>query len=90
VGDLLIETRTREPAPGQVHAQFFDQLAFAADAVQIANQQNAQQKLRIDRRSASVAVAVFQFLPYKLKNDGQPKRAWQNAGRRHDSLNHSK
>ena len=31
--DLLIETQTGEPAPGQVHAQFFHQLALAADAV---------------------------------------------------------
>ena len=39
--DLLIETQTREPAPGQMHAQFLHQLALAGDAVQIANQQNA-------------------------------------------------
>src|ERR1700736_154686 len=33
--DLLIETQTREPAPGQVHAQLFHQLALAGNAVPI-------------------------------------------------------
>jgi len=41
--DLLIEAQTREPAPRQMHAQFLHQLALAGDAVQIADQQDAQQ-----------------------------------------------
>ena len=52
-----------------MHAQLFHQLALAGDAVQITNEQNAQQQLGINRRSASVAVAVFQPLPHKLKAD---------------------
>src|SRR5439155_12878016 len=67
--DLLIETQAREPAPRQMHAQLFHQLAFAGDAVQIANQQNAQQKLGIDRRTAGLAVAILQLLPHKGKAD---------------------
>ena len=67
--DLLIETQSRELAPSQVHAQFFHQLALTSDAVQIANQQNAQQKLGIDRRSTALAVTAFQLLPHKLKTD---------------------
>jgi hypothetical protein len=67
--DLLIETQTREPAPGQVHAQFFHQLALAADAVQIANQQNAQQQLGINRRSARLAVTRLQPLAHEGKAD---------------------
>ena len=67
--DLLIEPQTGEPAPGQMHAQFLHQSAFAGDAVQVADQQDAQQKLGINRRSASVAVAVFQPLPHELKAD---------------------
>src|ERR1035441_10992755 len=43
--NLLIEAQAGEPAPRQMHAQFFHQLAFARDAVQIADQQNAQQEL---------------------------------------------
>jgi hypothetical protein len=43
--------------------------ALAGNAVQIADQQNAQQEFRINRRSAGLAVAVFQLLPYKLQTD---------------------
>ena len=50
--NLLIEPQTREPSPCQVHAQFFHQLTLARNAVQIADQQNAQQQLRINRRPA--------------------------------------
>src|SRR5438105_14079101 len=64
--DLLIETQTREPAPGQMHAKFLHQLALAGDAVQIANQQNAQQQLGINRRSARLAVT----LPQPLAHEG--------------------
>jgi hypothetical protein len=41
VRDLLIEAQAREPPPGQMHAQFFYQLALAANAIQITNQQDA-------------------------------------------------
>jgi hypothetical protein len=40
--NFLIETKTCKPAPRKMHAQFFHQLALAADAVSIANQQDAQ------------------------------------------------
>src|ERR1700736_2525347 len=66
---ILIETQTREPAPRQMHAQFFHQLAFAGDAIQIADQQNAQQELRIDRGATSLAVAGSQSLAHKFKTD---------------------
>jgi hypothetical protein len=36
--NLLIETETCKPAPCQMHAQFLDKLALAADAGQIADQ----------------------------------------------------
>jgi hypothetical protein len=52
-----------------VHAQFLPQLPFAGDAVQIADQQNAQQKLGINRRTACIAVTRFQLLPHKGKAD---------------------
>src|SRR5882724_4015114 len=67
--NLLIEAQTGEPAPRQVHAQFLRQLPFAGDAVQIADQQNAQQKLGINGRTACIAVARFQPLPHKGKAD---------------------
>src|ERR1700730_5392577 len=67
--DLMIETQTGEPAPRQVHAQLLHQLPFAADAVQITNEQNAQQQRGINRRSAGVAVAVLQLFAHKGKVD---------------------
>jgi len=67
--NLLIEPQAGEPAPRQMHAQLFHELPLAGDAVQIANQQNAQQQLGIDRRPSGFAVAVFQLLPHKLEAD---------------------
>jgi hypothetical protein len=67
--NLLIESESREPTPSQMHAQLFHQPALAGDAVEIADQQNAQQQLGIDRRSTGLAVAVFQLLPHKLEAD---------------------
>jgi predicted 2-oxoglutarate/Fe(II)-dependent dioxygenase YbiX len=52
-----------------MHAQFLHQLAFAGDAVQIADQQNAQQQLGINRWATGVAVAGSQALAHKLKTD---------------------
>jgi hypothetical protein len=67
--NLLIESQPGEPAPRQMHAQFFHQFAFAGDAVEVADQQNAQQEFRINRRTTRLAVAVFQLLPHKLEAD---------------------
>jgi hypothetical protein len=67
--DFLIETQAREPAPRQVHAQFLHQLALTGDAVQVADQQDAQQKLGINGRTAGVAVTRLQLLPHKGKAD---------------------
>ena len=67
--DLLIEAQTGEPAPRQMHAQLFDQLALAGNAVQIADQQDAQQKLGVNRRTARLAVAVLQPFAHKGKTD---------------------
>jgi hypothetical protein len=44
--DLLIEAQPGKPAPRQM---LLDQLALAADAIQIADQQDAQQKLLLAR-----------------------------------------
>src|ERR1700688_1415265 len=67
--NLLIEPQSREPAPRQVHAQFLHQLPFAGDAIQVADQQNAQQQFGINRRPAGIAVTRFQLLPHKGKAD---------------------
>jgi len=52
-----------------VHAQFLHQFPLAGNAVQIADQQDAQQKLGINRRTARLAVTVLQLLPHKGKAD---------------------
>src|ERR1043165_3756321 len=67
--NLLIEAETGEPAPCQMHAQFFHQLAFTGDAIQITDQQNAQQKLGVNRWATGLTVGGFQLLPYKLETD---------------------
>ena len=46
--NLLIESQPGEPAPGQMHAQFLDQFTLTGNAIQVADQQDAQQKLWID------------------------------------------
>ena len=58
-----------KPAPRQMHAQLFHQLALAGDAVQIANQQDAEQKLGVNRWPTRLAVAVLQLFAYKSKVD---------------------
>ena len=50
VRNLLIETETCEPPPRQMHAQFLNKFALAADPLQIADQHNPQQQFRIDGR----------------------------------------
>ncbi len=67
--NLLIKPQPGEPTPGQMHAQFLHQLALAGDAVQIADQKNAQQQLRVNRGPTCLAVALFQLLPHKLETD---------------------
>ena len=67
--NLLIETEPGKPAPGQMHLQLLDQLALAGDAIQIADQQDAQQQFWIDRGSARIAVGVLQLLPNEIEAD---------------------
>jgi hypothetical protein len=67
--NLLIEPQTCEPAPCQMHAQLLDQFALARNAIQVADQQDAQQKLGINRRTPRIAVTLFQLFPHKGKAD---------------------
>src|ERR1700752_3217508 len=69
MGNLLIETESSKPAPGQMHLQFLDQLALAGDAIEIADQQNAQEEFWIDRGSARIAVGVLQLLTNEIEAD---------------------
>jgi hypothetical protein len=69
VRDFLIEPQASKPAPHQMHAQFLHQLALSGDAIQIADQQDAHQKLGINRRTTCLAVAVLQLFTHKGKAD---------------------
>src|SRR6202040_1026409 len=77
MGNLLIETEPGKPAPGQMHLQFLNQFALAGDAIQIADQQDAQQEVRIDRGSARIAVGVLQLLSNEIEADVPVKETQQ-------------
>ena len=78
MGNLLIEAESGKPAPGQMHLQFLDQLALARDPIEIADQQDAQQKFWIDRGSARIAVGVLQLLTNEIEADGPVQETEQN------------
>ena len=67
--NFLIEAEPGEPPPSEMHAQLFDQFALAGDAIQIPDQQNTQEELRINRRSAGLAVGVFQLVADEVEAD---------------------
>ena len=69
MGNLLIETEPGKPAPGQVHLQLLDQFALTGNAIQIADQQDAQEEFRIDRGSTRIAVGVSQLLTNEIEAD---------------------
>ena len=73
--NLLIEPHSGKPAPRQMHAQFLDQFALTGDAIEIADQENAQQKLGINGRTARLAVAFLQLLSPEGKADVPSRRA---------------
>ena len=69
VWNLLIEAQSGEPSQGEVHSQLLDQLALTGDAVKVANQQDSQQHLRVDRGSARFAVGVAKNLVDEVETD---------------------
>src|SRR5882762_6271453 len=85
-GISLIEAQTGKPAPGQMHAQLLHQLAFAGDAVQIADQQDAQCQLGTNRGPPGLAVALLQSLAHNRAASetaipSGSRRSAQTAGR---------
>ena len=52
-----------------MHAQFLHQLAFAGDAIQIADQQDTQEQFGVNRRTARLAVAVLKLFTNEGKTD---------------------
>jgi hypothetical protein len=82
--NFLIETETCEAAPCQMHAQFLNELSLAADAIQIANQDNAQQQFWIDRRTTSVAIAVLSAVHERSRSPCADQSAATNASLERD------
>jgi hypothetical protein len=52
-----------------MHLQLLEQLALAGDAVEIADQQDAQEEFWVDRWSARIAVGVLQLLTNEIEAD---------------------
>jgi hypothetical protein len=52
-----------------MHAQFLNKFSLAANAIQVANQQNPQQQFWIDRRTTRLAIAVLQSLAHNTARD---------------------
>src|SRR5438132_3262740 len=67
--NILLKPQPGEPAPRQVHAQFFQQLPLTGDAVDIPQQQDPQQHFRINPRSPRFAVGCTQLLTHKIETD---------------------
>ena len=65
--NLLIEAESGKPAPGRMHLQLLDQPAIAGDAVETADQQDAQRKFRTDRGPAYRCRQSFNFSRTKSK-----------------------
>src|SRR5215472_5510480 len=61
VRNLLIEAQSREQTPRQMHAELFHQFPFARHAVEIADQQHAQQQFGIDRWPSRITVPLLQL-----------------------------
>ena len=69
MGNVLIEAQPCEPAISEMHPDILRQAALTGDSVQIANQENAQQNLWIDRWAACVALVLLQGLTHKSEVD---------------------
>ena len=52
-----------------MHAQLFQQLPLATNAVQVAQQQDPQQHFWVNRRSACLAIGIAQLVTHKLETD---------------------
>jgi hypothetical protein len=52
-----------------MHARFLNDLALVADAGQISNQQDAQQKLGVNQRPTGLAIAILQLLAHETEVD---------------------
>src|SRR5260370_25509776 len=69
VRHFLIKLKPSEPSIREVHPHLFHQAPLAGDAVQVSDQQNSEEQLRIDRRPAGVAIKLADLIPHKTEID---------------------
>jgi hypothetical protein len=62
VRNLVLQIELAEPAVRQVQLDFLTQLALRTDAVTVADDENPDHQLGVDRRAADVAVVGLQLL----------------------------
>src|SRR5947207_12875245 len=69
IGHLAVETEPAKPAIRQVEVHLFAQPPLRADSKAVADDQHANQQLRVDRWPTHLAVERRQFLPQPVEFD---------------------
>ena len=77
IWNRLVEAQTRKPPVGKVRTDLVKQPPFTRDSVEIADQQDAQQKLGIDRRPGNLTVEWRQLFANRSKVHVSVDRAQQ-------------
>jgi len=77
IWNRLVEDQTRKPSVGKVQTDLVKQPPLTRDSVEIADQQDAQQNLGIDRRPANLTVEWRQLFANRSKVDVSVDRAQQ-------------
>ena len=77
----VVEPQAAEPAVGEVEMDFVAQPAFGANAVAVADDQHPDHQFRIDRRTPSGAVVIFEVRTQILQVEATVNRPQQVIGR---------
>src|SRR5215207_1491079 len=77
IGHVAVETQSTKPPICQVEVHLLAQAPFRADAEAVADDQHADQQLRIDRRPTDGAVKRRQLLPQPIEFYKSVDRAQQ-------------
>src|SRR5215216_7804686 len=77
IGYITVEPEPAKPAIGEVQMDLFAQPPLRADAAAVADDQHADQQLRIDRRPTFLAIERSQFLSQAVEFDEPVDRSKQ-------------
>ena len=69
IRNLLLEVQPREPTIGQMHPDFFQQTTLTDNPVEVAQQQQSQQHLGINRGPTGRTVEALHSLTHKAQID---------------------